>query len=650
MGADAVTTQFAAEIKPILEAHCVGCHSTDDANGGIDFSRLSDEPSLRRGRKAFRRALEQVKTRQMPPQGEESLTDKQRETLAAWLGSAISHEFAAQGPRDPGAPIVRRLNRTEYGRTLRDLTKLDFNVVDAVGLPDDSGGDRFDNLAAALSLPQSLVEKYFAAADQVLERMFAHADPKLDFLSIDDQSKARGKKAYEFVVFVKPTGATPEKAGKAPAAKPAEPIAPRDAARQVLERFASRAYRRPLVEGELDRLLKLFDAATNKGESFDTALRMAMKPVLMSPYFLLRIEQNHADASGPVAISDYELATRLSYFLWSTMPDEELFRLAAAKELSRPEVLEQQVRRMLTASQAEALTDNFAGQWLQLRKLNSARPSTEHFPAFTNNLRRAMQDETTMFFNKLREEDRSLLELLDADYTYANAELAKHYGLPKVEGNKHQRVTLRPEDHRGGLLGMGSVLSFTSHNSRTSPTLRGQWILAVIFGTPPPPPPANVSQIKEEKDKTKVPKTFREQLAQHASNATCAGCHKKMDPLGFALDNYDGIGGWREATADRPLDTSGQLPTGEKINGVAELKKLILSRSAEFERNLVEQMLSYALGRELDYVDQRTIDETMAALEKNGHRFSTLILGIVQSHAFTHRRPIKAEPDGGSGE
>jgi hypothetical protein len=300
-------------------------------------------------------------------------------------------------------------------------------------------------------------------------------------------------------------------------------------------------------------------------------------------------------------------------------------------------VLEQQVRRMLADPRARALTDHFAAEWIGLPRLLNARPSNEFFPTFTPKLRQAMQDEVTLFFDQLRKEDRSLLELLDADYTYLNAELAKHYGIPGIEGEVMRRVPLKPEYHRGGLLGMGGILAMTSHTHRTSPTLRGKWVLDVIFGLPPPPPPPEAGSLKEEANKSKI-KNFRELLAQHAGQASCAACHRKMDPLGFALDNYDAIGTWRDNLGGQPLDTSGELPSGQKFQGANELKRMILERQDEFLRNLSEQLTIYALCRELDFYDDCTIERIQQDLKANGFRFSRLVNGIVQSYAFQHRR------------
>jgi hypothetical protein len=430
--------------------------------------------------------------------------------------------------------------------------------------------------------------------------------------------------AFEVVVFAKTNLDSP----------------PRRAAEQVIQRLARRAYRRPVEPREVERLLKLFDAEMNRGGLYEAALKPVIKAVLVSPNFLLRIERNRAkDAETPYRVGDHELAVRLSYFLHSTTPDDELSALADNGELSKPEVLEKQVRRMLSDPKAHALTESFAAQWLLLRKLPEARPSQEFFPTLTFQLRRDMANEVATFFDKLREEDRSILELLDADYTYVNAELAKHYGIKDIAGEQFRKVTLT-DPNRGGLLGMAALLTLTSHTSRTSPTLRGKYILDVILGTPPPPPPPNVGQIDDSK-KGKEAKTFRELLAQHASQANCAGCHAKIDPLGFALENFDAIGRYRPSGG--AVDARGKLPSGESFDGAKQLKKVLLQRKGQFVRNMTEKMLSYALGRELQSSDEIAVQTIVDDLMANGYRFSRLVLGIVKSYPFQHRRNLKAD-------
>jgi hypothetical protein len=309
-------------------------------------------------------------------------------------------------------------------------------------------------------------------------------------------------------------------------------------------------------------------------------------------------------------------------------------------------VFEEQVRRMLADPRARSLTDNFGARWLQINRLSAARPSTEYFPDFQPEIRKALFDETTLFFDNLRVEDRPLRELLDADYTYINEALAKFYKIPDVTGKEMRRVALKPEYHRGGLLGMGSVLALTSHTSRTSPTMRGKYVLEVILGAPPPPPPPDAGVIQEEKDKKKKDvQTFREKLALHAIQDSCMGCHRKLDPLGFALENFNAVGIWREQDGARPVDATGVLPGGEKINGVQDLKRVLLARQDEFLKNVGEQTLTYALGRELDYYDDRSVQDIAAALKKNETRFSSLVLSVVRSYPFQYRRNADAKEE-----
>jgi hypothetical protein len=501
---------------------------------------------------------------------------------------------------------------------VRDLMGVDFDVSGAVGMPDESGGEAFDNLAAALTVSDTLMEKYFAAADLILEKLYETARP-------------RGEKpkpgslptAFETVVSLSPSWIVP----------------PQVAARRVVERIARRGYRRPVEPREVDRLLTLFPTSTTRA-SYREALKPVLKAVLVSPNFLLRVERDRAtDPDAAYRVNDHELAARLSYFLWSSKPDEALMALAERGELSRPEVYDAQVRRMLADTKARALTDDFAAQWLRLRKLADARPSTEFFPTFTPSLRRAMYDEAATFFDKLRADDRPITDLLDADYTYLNDELASHYGIKGVSGPEMRRVKLT-DPARGGLLGMGAVLAMTSHTNRTSPTLRGKYVLDVVLGTPPPPPPPDVGQIDESK-KGKEAKTFRDLLTMHATRPACAGCHTKIDPLGFGLENFDAVGRFRKSGPD--VDATGKLPSGEKFDGPGGLKKILLARKARFVENMTERLLAYALGRDLQSSDAVAVKAIVADLGKNGDRLSALVLGVAKSYPLQHRRNARAD-------
>jgi mono/diheme cytochrome c family protein len=584
--AEDLSSRFAKDVRPLLESHCFKCHGPQKKKGGIDYSRLADGAMALRERRTWKKALLQVEEKEMPPEGEKPLTPEQRELLVGWIRAAASYvDCGNPAERNPGPPLLRRLNRSEYVASVRDLSGVTFDVAAEVGMPEEATGTTFDTSANALVLPPALLEKHFAAAELVLDRM-----------------------------------------------KPLKGESPR----AILAAFARRAYRRPTTDDEIDRLMALHERAVKRGDAPAAALRLPLKAILLSPHFLFRIEREQP-GTQPYRVSGPELAVRLSYFLWSTMPDEALAADAEKGKLSDPAVLEAQVRRMLLHPKARALTLNFAAQWLQLRKLDYARPSTEFFPTFNNKLKQAMRDEATTFLDKLREEDRSVLDLLDCDYAWLNGDLAKHYGIAGVEGKEFRRVALKPENHRGGLLGMGAILALTSHTSRTSPTLRGKWILESIFGTPPPPPPPDAGTLKEQK-KGAEPKTFRELMAQHAVQPGCASCHKRIDPLGFALENYDAVGAWRDSQGGKPMDAAGVLPSGERFEGVAGLKQVLLRSRDAFERNLIEQMLAYALGRDVQDGDECAIREIKAALEKDGHRFSTLVLGVVRSVPMQYRQ------------
>ncbi len=602
---------FAKELRPLLEEHCFKCHGEKKQKGGVELASFANEDAVLKKYKLWRGVLEQVELKDMPPDDETPLNDAERTKLLGGIrGTLALLETDHPSLRDPGPGDLRRLSRAEYNNSIRDLLGIEFDAAKEVGMPEDNTGDGYANLASALIIPPVVMEKYFDAADAILARLYSDPDTK-------SPNKKRDEAAFK-TLFEKAT-------------------TDREGARALLSRLIRVAFRRPAETAEIERALEFFDGAIARNDPFPSAIRRAIKPLLVSPNFLYRVEENRAteNSRSVYRVSDVELASRLSYFLWSSAPDEGLLALAEKNELSKPENLDAQIKRMLADPKAKALTENFTTKWLQLDKLETARPSTEFFPSFNNDMKKAMRAEVVTFCEKLREEDHSILDLLNADYTYANEALAKEYGIAGVTGKELQRVALKPENHRGGILGMGGILAETSHTNRTSPTKRGKYVLEVIFGTPPAPPPANAGMFKDEK-KTKEPKDFREKLAQHASDATCAGCHRKLDPLGFGLDNYDAIGAWRETSAD--LDTSGVLPSGVKFSGAVELKKVLWSKRDEFERNVVEQMLTYALGRQLDYYDVRSVSKIKAGLDRDGHKFSTLVRGIVNSYGFLNRR------------
>lgn len=403
--------------------------------------------------------------------------------------------------------------------------------------------------------------------------------------------------------------------------------------RKDLAHLARVAYRRPVTDGEVDELTRLVDKAQKQGMNFDQSMRIGLEAILVSPNFLFRIERdpNPGDPTAIHPINEYELASRLSYFLWSSMPDERLLDLAAQNKLHQPEVLNAEVKRMLQDPKSNALIENFAGQWLELRNLAGIHPDPDEFPQFNAQLRKAMYTETEMFFTSVVREDRSIFDFLDGKYTFLNERLAKFYGIPGVKGDDFRRVSLDGTE-RSGVLTQASVLTVTSYPTRTSPVLRGKWILENVLNTPPPPPPPGVGSIDAKGGP--LAGTMRQQMEKHRANPMCASCHTKMDPLGFALENYNAIGQWRTHDGKFPIDATGQLPDGRKFDGPEQMKAILASDKESFVECLTEKLMIYALGRGLQGYDKRAEKQIVDGLAANGYRFSSLISGIVNSVPF----------------
>ena len=411
---------------------------------------------------------------------------------------------------------------------------------------------------------------------------------------------------------------------------------------RIVASLARRAYRRPVTAADTAPLLAAYEAGRREGPGFEDGIRWAIEALLVAPKFLFRAERDPAGAApgAPYRIDDLDLASRLSFFLWSSIPDDELVDLAARGELRDAGVLERQVRRMLDDPRGQALVENFAGQWLYLRNLRSVAPDATRFPAFDDNLRQALRQETERFVGSQIREDRGVHDLLRADYTFVNERLARHYGIPDVYGNHFRRVSYR-NDRRAGLLGHGSLLTVTSYPHRTSPVLRGKWLLENLLGAPPPPPPPDIPELEEEGDRA-APATMRERMAQHRASPACATCHAKIDPLGFALENFDAVGRWRahEDGADTPIDASGTLPDGARFDGPAAFRDALLREpwATEFATTVAEKLLTYALGRGLEHYDAPAVRRILRDAEPGGYRWSSLILGIVESVPFQMQR------------
>lgn len=408
-------------------------------------------------------------------------------------------------------------------------------------------------------------------------------------------------------------------------------------AKEILTTLMRRAYRRPVADKDLARPMEFFRRARADG-GFDAGIEMALSAVLVSPEFLFRVERDPAGAASETAyqLSDVELASRLSFFLWSSIPDDELLDAAIAGKLHEPDVLEAQVRRMLADQRSETLVTNFASQWLYLRNLDGIRPDMRQFPDWDDNLRQSFRRETELFFESILREDRSVLDLLSADYTFLNERLAKHYGIPNIYGSRFRRVDLGPDVMRGGLLRHGSVLTVTSYATRTSPVIRGKWILENILGVPPPPPPPNVPALEETQIAADL--SVRDRLAAHRENPVCYACHQLTDPVGFSLENYDAVGHWRTLDGEAEIDASGGLPDGSTFNGVEGIEKAILARPEMFVGVVAEKLMTYGLGRGVEYYDAPAVRQVVREAKADNYRLSTLILGITKSVPFQMRR------------
>jgi hypothetical protein len=595
-----VTPDYKKDVSPLVTLYCVQCHSGRRARGGVVLDKFPDEAAVRKGRLTWEKVADALRAGDMPPPNRPRPSAAELDTLNAWL-AAVVLKVDCNAQRDPGRVTLRRLNRAEYNNTVRDLLGIDFRPAD--DFPADDVGYGFDNIGDVLSLPPLLMEKYLAAAEKIVDKAFA------------------GPAARKRIMTV--------------------PFENEEAARRVLRAFAERAYRRPVRDDELRRLVGLVELAQKNGDSFETGIRLALQAVLVSPHFLFRIEMDRRpnDPRTVRDLNDFELASRLSYFLWSSMPDEELFRHARQRTLRKSGVLEEQVRRMLQDLRSRALTDNFAGQWLQTRNLKGLTPDPVRFPGFDEKLRTAMQKETELFFESVVREDRSVLDFLDSDYTFLNERLAKHYGISGVKGDDFRKVTLTGAHRaaRGGVLTQATVLAVTSNPTRTSPVKRGKWILENVLGTPPPPPPPGVDELKEGKD-VELKGSLRQRMEQHRADPSCATCHQRMDPLGFGFENFDAVGAWRDKDGKHAIDPSGVLPGGQSFKGPAELKAILKGRSDAFARCLAEKLLTYALGRGVERSDRCAVDEIARNLAREQYKFSALVIHIVKSDPFQKRR------------
>ena len=587
-----------------IQHYCVECHQAPKPKAKLDLSSYRSLDRIIEDSLDWDQHLVRVREGDMPPDDEDVLqpSDEERNDFVAWMESSL-REAACLDGITPGPAIIRRLNRSEYSSSVRHLLDIHFDAGEA--LPSEgAGGEGFDNAAETLFISPIHAEKYLEAARTAVEYAFA-----------DTRSNKR------FLI-----------------AQPDDTTSAQEAAQKILSQFLPRAFRRPVSEEETQEYQELFEQVLEREDSFAVALKLTLSAVLVSPKFLFILERPN-ESPEPVLVTDHELASRLSYFLWGSAPDDELLALAAKGELHNADVLKAQVERMLGRSHSRKVrnfSQVFIEQWLGTRALGREFKPDKSIRGYDSELEGGMKYEPVFFFHEVLTKNRPLLDLIDADYTYANRRLARHYGIKGEFREQPKRVEIADQPHRGGLLNMAAVLAISSHPQRTSPVLRGKWILETLIGEPPPPPPPNVPELEEDKE-TVAAQSLRERLEIHRENPTCASCHDRIDPLGFSLENFDVLGRWREEDAGHAIDASATLPDGTRFNGHEELKQLLLDRKEQIARHLTKKMLGFALARGLTYEDYCTVENIVADLANHGYQSHRLLLGIVNSVPFRYK-------------
>ena len=598
----ALGSGFEGKIVPVLERYCIDCHDTESEEGEVNFDHFLTKAEAEQNPDLWESVAKLVKMEAMPPRDKtKQPTQAERAELVAWSESLSERWDQGKLGWDPGRTTIRRLNKNEYNYTIRDLFGIKLRPADQ--FPEDGGGEAgFDNNADALFLPPLLMENYAEAAGKIVQFVYGNAEARQRYL------------------FVSPGPNLPAK----------------QAARKVLERWANAAYRRSPTKPEVDRLVSIFEKETRKNKSFAAAMQMPLIAILISPNFLYRAESERKN-NEEYLVSQYDLASRLSYFLWSSMPDQTLFDLAKSGKLKGPDEIERQVKRMLLDEKSKALSMHFAGQWFGWELLRStANPDETKYPQFTFQLRVALYRESAVFFEHLIATNASSYDLIDCNYAFLNEQLARHYQIPGVTGPELRKVTLNNRA-RGGVLGMGSVLTATSLPLRSSPAARGDYVLTELLGTPPPEPPMNVAQLPED-DRAVKAKTFREALVQHRQDPNCKACHELIDPIGFGLENFDAIGRWRTSQNGIPLKIAGEMPDGTRFSSIGDLKERLMNDKELFARLMVSKMLSYALGRELTPYDRPVIRNVTNKVVADNGRIHTAFIEVAKSFPFRYRR------------
>ena len=625
------------EVQPIMKQYCnQSCHNADDNKAGLNLNRYDFIKTIQRDGEVFIRVIDHLESGTMPPAGEPQLSQAERDTLLRYLNKYLDEALAKP---DPGLIATRRLSVREYEYAIYDLTGIQINA-DSLFPKDPGGGEGFDNFARTLYITPLLMERYFEVSESVVERL-ARQEEKWRALVPSNRFSLLQKIRHWWVRWVQDRDLAYE--------------ATLLHAKKAIFPFATLAYRRYLSPLERNKLLgffeKVYAGLPERGNRYEEAVQEVFKAILVSPHFLMR-KEGDPPREAPYPITDFELASRLSFFLWSSIPDFELLEAAYQEDLHQPAVLRRQVRRMVKRRKVRRMAESFASQWLEIDRLHDPTFEVDVglFPEFTPALRQAMYEETVRFFYHTLTESRNLLELLDSRYTFMNEPLAEHYGVEGVEGAEMRRVALR-EAARGGLLGMASVLTATSLPNRTSPVLRGKWVMEKILNTPAKPPPPNVPELEAAKA-AHDEQNLRVLLEIHRRDPACSGCHQEMDDLGFALENFDAVGRWRTSynNTPSPIDVSGSLKSGERFEGVVELREILNGKRRQFAEGLSKKMLGFALGRSIEFKDKKVVEALAGTLVE--HRFDPVpfIEALTLSYPFRYKKSDPVVVDDQVGE
>ena len=627
--------EYEARVLPIIRERCQQCHNAEKSEGELDLSKFATGDQAYEAADAWERVARRIRLNEMPPQGSPGLNDRQKGTFQKWVDTRPNQDLCSQLASEEtqswyrGYVMSRRLTQLEYRNAVRDLLGQSLPAGEEPPV-DGAGGEGFDTVGDSLFTSTLHTEAYLLLADQLVDRALPAGRMEQWLSGVGEQSGGvlRGLLS-ESQWRLLDTAASADAAGV------------QSAVQQLIAGFARRAWRRPPTEEEVTRLQQLFAASLPRLSSVLESVRQPLKAVLVSPHFLFVVE-TEPDETGVLPLTGHQLATRLALFLWSSVPDEELLAAADAGVLADDRQYRQQIRRMLADSKSAGLGENFGLQWLGLRNFGGVVPDAEVYPQYSELLAGDLREEAVQFVSGVFRENRPLTDLLAADYVVVNGRLAQHYGLSLPADAGWQRVVVA-DGRRGGAATLGAVLTAASYPRRTSPVLRGRWILDELLGTPVPPPPPGVPPLDQSVAESGS-QTLRQRLELHRQKPECASCHDRMDPLGFGLENFDGIGRWRESDAGQSIDAAGRLPSGEQFAGPAELKAVLLGRKDDFLNHFSRKMLGFALGRELNKFDACVVETSVKKLQENGFQSQILIEEIACSYPFRNRYYKKSDP------